>query len=499
MPKKSNGGKTYTITIKKGAKWDTSPPRQVTAKDEIRGLKRLCNPEQPSGATGYYEDTIKGFKSYCEPFLKSSAKIPAMKKYIQSHNVSGLKALGKRKIQITLNQPASDFIDILSLPFASPAPKEYLNYKPDGPKFRKNTISDGPYKITTYTPGHKIVLERNKAWNAKTDDLRNAYVDKVQITEGVSKAGTALQRIQAGSQDMFWDQVVPAAQLAGLRKTDDKGLFIGPNGKNYLTINPYVAINLQSPNNGGALKKLKVRKALEYAFNKASVSQKYGGQAVSAPLNQVIPKGSVGHIDGYNPYPTPNNQGNPAKAKKLLKQAGYKPGQITLTYPFRPNSVHPQVATANKAALQKAGFKVKLKPLASADAIYTKYLQSPSASKNGAWDIATPGWIPDWVGNNGRSVIEPLFDGRHYQKGSTDYGDYNNKTVNHDIDKALSAKDEATAKKYWQGAAKQVMKDAAIVPLGEQKVAMYHSSRLQNCHFFFLNQNCDPTNVWIKQ
>jgi peptide/nickel transport system substrate-binding protein len=498
MPKKSNGGKTYTITIRKGAKWDTNPPRQVTAKDEIRGLKRLCNPVQPSGALGYYEATIKGFKSYCERFLKAPAKVPAIKKYIQSHDVSGLKALGKRKIQITLNQPASDFIDIISLPFASPAPKEYLNYKPDGPKFRENTISDGPYKITTYKAGHQIVLERNKAWDPKTDPVRKAYVDKVQITEGVNDASTALQRIKAGSADMFWDQVVPAAQLAGLRKSNDPNLVIGPNGDNYLTINPYMAINLQSPNNGGALKKLKVRKALEYAFNKQSVSQKYGGKAISEPLNQVIPKGSVGHIDGYNPYPTKGNEGNPAKSKKLLKQAGYKPGEITLKYPFRPNSVHPQVATANKAALQKAGFKVKLIPLSSADAIYTKYLQSPSASKNGAWDIAAPGWIPDWLGNNGRSVIEPLFDGRHYQKGSTDYGDYNNKKVNSEIDKALSSKSQSEAKKHWQAAAKQVMQDAVIVPLGAQKVATYHSSRLQGCHFYFVSENCDPPNVWIK-
>lgn len=499
MPKKSNGDKTYTVTIRKGAKWDTDPARQITAQDEIRGLKRLCNPQQPSGALGYYEDTIKGFASFCEPFLKTKATIPAIKKYITSHDVSGLKALNTRTVQITLTQPASDFIYILSLPFASPAPKEDLQYKPDGPKFRKNFISDGPYKITQYNPGHSISLARNKAWDPKTDHVRKAYVDTVEITEGVSKASTALQRVEAGSQDMFWDQVVPAAQLAGLRKSKDKGLFIGPQGKNYMTINPYMAINLQSPNNGGALKKLKVRKALEYAFNKLSVSQKYGGKAISEPLNQPIPKGSIGHIDGYNPYPTPDNEGDPAKSKKLLKEAGYKPGQITLVYPFRPNSVHPQVASTNKNALQKAGFNVTLKPLASADAIYTKYLQSPDASKNGAWDIAAPGWIPDWMGNNGRSVIEPLFDGRHYQKGSTDYGAYNNKVVNKNIDAALSAKNEAAAKKHWQNAAKQVMKDAAIVPLGAQKVAMYHSSRLQNCRFFSLNQNCDPTNVWIKK
>lgn len=498
MPKVSDDGKTYTVTIRKGAKWDTNPPRQVTAQDEIRGIKRLCNPHLPSGAIGYYEATIKGMKSFCEDFLKSKDSVPAMKKYIQSHDIAGLQAKGKRTIQFTLNNRANDFINILAEPFASPVPKEYLNYEPDGNKFRQNTISDGPYSITEYKAGHEIKLERNPAWDPKTDKVRHAYVDKIQITQGVNSAATSLQRIQAGSADMFWDQVVPAAQLAGLRKANDKGLVIGPSGKNYYSINPYIAINMQSPNNGGALKKLKVRKALEYAFDKAAVSQVYGGNAISKPLNQPIPKGSVGHIDGFNPYPTKNNKGNPAKSKQLLKEAGYQPGDITLKMPYRPNSVHPQVAQTNKNALKKAGFNVKLMPLSSADNLYTKYLQNPSASKNGAWDIGAPGWIPDWLGNNGRSIIEPLFDGRHYQKGSTDYGAYNNAKVNSDIDKALTAPSPQQGEKYWQDAMRQVMKDAVIVPLGAQKIADYVSPRVHGCYFNFYNTNCDPTNVWIS-
>ena len=54
IPTTANGGvsadgKTYTITIRKGAMWNTSPARQVTAADEVRGVKRTCNPYQPFG------------------------------------------------------------------------------------------------------------------------------------------------------------------------------------------------------------------------------------------------------------------------------------------------------------------------------------------------------------------------------------------------------------------------------------------------------------------
>src|ERR1700753_4005925 len=41
-PVVSNGGKTYSVTIRTGAMWNTTPARQVTAADALRGLQRLC-------------------------------------------------------------------------------------------------------------------------------------------------------------------------------------------------------------------------------------------------------------------------------------------------------------------------------------------------------------------------------------------------------------------------------------------------------------------------
>ena len=49
-------------------------------------------------------------------------------------------------------------------------------------------------------------------------------------------------------------------------------------------------------------------------------------------------------------------------------------------------------------------------PLVSATQsdFYGKYLENPTTAKRDVWDIAPPGWIPDWFGNNGRSTIVPL-------------------------------------------------------------------------------------------
>ena len=75
------------------------------------------------------------------------------------------------------------------------------------------------------------------------------------------------------------------------------------------------------------------------------------------------------------------------------------------------------------------------------------------------------------MGLNGRSTIFPLFDGTTYGAESNDYGDYNSKVVNADIAKALTAPTQTGSIADWQAANRQVMSDAAIVPIGApQKV-----------------------------
>ena len=67
------------------------------------------------------------------------------------------------------------------------------------------------------------------------------------------------------------------------------------------------------------------------------------------------------------------------------------------------------------------------------------------------WDISEPGWVPDWYGNNGRSFIEPLFDGRKYGPNSVDYGDYNSPAVNALIDQALATERPAGGRRLAPG------------------------------------------------
>lgn len=495
VPTKGNGGispdgKTYTFHIRKGAMWNTNPPRQVTSKDELREFKRMCNPKAPVGAPSYYESTIAGFKQYCEPMLKINATVSAIDSYMKSHDISGITTPDDSTIVFTLTQPASDFLNIMALPFTSPAPQEYLQYVPDSAQFAQHTISDGPYQITSYQPGKEIKLDRNPAWKQASDPIRHDYVDHIKVTEGLNQ-NAVQQQIAAGTGDVEWDQPPPTPDLAQLLKSHDPRLVIGPSG----SLNPYVVFNLQSPNASGAVKNVKVRQAIEYAIDKVSIAQIYGGESINKPWHQVLTRGNNGY-EAFNLYSTSNDRGDAAKAKQLLQQAGYGSG-LTLKMIYRTNSNHPKVAQSIQADLAKAGITLHLTPVPPSD-FYSRYLETPALARQGVWDLAAPGWVPDWYGNNGRTMIQPLFDGRSYGTGTTNYGDYNNPDVNSWIDQALSAPSPSAAGHFWHKCDMQIMKDAAIVPLLNQQIPLFHSSKVHNFIYMPTEANPDITNLWLS-
>jgi peptide/nickel transport system substrate-binding protein len=494
MPTQGNGGisadgLTYTVHMRTDAQWNTSPARPVTAQDVVLGLKRLCNPANPVGAPGYYENTIVGMRAYCDGFAKVPATATAIAGYINGHDISGVAATDDSTVVFKLTQPASDFINILAMPFASPAPQEYLKYVPDDATFRQHTISDGPYQITSYVANQSIELSRNPAWQQSSDPIRHAYVDKITVTMG-QDAAPVQQQIQAGTADLEWDTVVPTANIPSLQAAKDPRLGAYPA----MDSNPYLLFNLQSPNDKSALANVKVRQAVEYAVDKVAVGQVYGGPSLNTPLDQVIPPGNAGYQQ-FDLYPTPNDRGDPTTCKQQLADAGY-PNGLTLTDVYRNAGNHPAVAQDIQADLAKCGITVKLVPVSQGD-YYSKYLSSPDAARRGVWDLTEPGWVPDWYGNNGRAIIEPLFDGRTYGPNSTDYGDYNNPTVNSLIDQALRAPTAQQAADLWHQADTQIMKDAAIVPLQTQKTALFRSSRVHNAIFMPFSQAYDVTQVWL--
>ncbi|MDT7558142.1 MAG: peptide/nickel transport system substrate-binding protein, partial [Pseudonocardiales bacterium] len=276
----TDGGNTYTIHLRDGVMWNSTPPRSVTAQDFVRSFKRMCNPVAPVGAPSYFTSTIQGMASYCAAESKVPGTAAAIAAYIKGQDISGVTAPDSKTMVFKLTHPTADFLDIIAEPFASAVPVEYLKYVPNSTQFDAHVLSDGPYKITSYKPGQQIVLERNPVWKAKTDPLRKAYVDKIIITEGQT-AQSVQQQIQAGTVNLPWDTVVPTPDLPSLY------------GNSNLKINSsdavmYAVFNEQSNNSSQAMKKVPVRQALEYAIDKTAIAQALGGSKIAIPVSQIL-------------------------------------------------------------------------------------------------------------------------------------------------------------------------------------------------------------------
>jgi peptide/nickel transport system substrate-binding protein len=494
LPTEENGGisqdgLTYTFHLKRGVRWNTTPPRDIAADDVVRGFKLLCNPVNPSPGGNLYE-VIRGLTSFCEMFARVPSAVGDVKRFIETHDIEGVRAPDDATVVFLLQQPASDFLNLLADTYATPAPVEYLNYLPDSPEFRQHTISNGPYQIVKYTSGREIVLERNPVWNANTDPLRPAYVDRIEIRLGLDEQLVQLQ-IEAGLADVSFDVRPPVAELASLLEVGNTNLLLAPPGNDSAFVN-YLAINMVDPNTG-ALNNVQVRKALQAAIDKAAMVQNWGGAREARPMRQAAISGGAGYRPGGDWYVTPADTGDPVEARRLLAEAGYPNGiSLKMAYPlFGTASLDAQ---SIQASLSRAGIDIQLVGLARNT--YYALLDTETA-KRGAWDLLYGSAVtPDWYGaNNGRVSISAWFEGTG--KGVYNVGRYNNDAVNMLINRALTAAKAADAEKAWAEASAHVMEDAAIVPLVEGKYAWLHSARVRNCVMDITLGQCSITSVWL--
>jgi peptide/nickel transport system substrate-binding protein len=493
-PRVSNGGTSYTITIRSGARWDTSPFSPVTAADAVLGLKRSCNPAEPFGGLPDFVSLIKGMTAFCAGFAKVAKTVPAFKSYIDTHSISGVTGSGQA-ITFTLTHPASYFADILALSPFNPAPPQSLNWVPGSAAAQQHTFADGPYKVQDYVPARKIVFARNPAWNASTDPIRKAYVDQVNVSEtGNQTINQQILQTNSAAGSMEWDSGPPVAAVPGLVTQMQHGgtdLSLGPA----YASRPFIVFNIDSPNNDGALGKAAVRQAISYAIDRAHLILDIGGPVISPPLTHILPAGINGAQDvpaSYDPYPH-----NVARAKSMLAAAGHRNG-LTLRLLYWSSLPYPaEMFQTLQSDLGQAGIKVTGLGVPVAD-FFTRYVEVPSVAKRGVWDLALTSWSPDWFGDAATSFFKPLFSGpASYPPYGSNLGFYDDPAVARLIAKAATEGDTSTAASVWAAIDQDVMKDAPAYPISQPYLPLYHASYVHNAVYVPALGQYDPTNVWL--
>ena len=468
----SDDGRTYTFRIRRGVRYASPVDREVKAADFIYAVERQLDPDQPPpGSPNPYARLISGADDFAAG---------------RAGSISGMKARDSHVLEITLDRPASDFPSILTLPFFSPVPEEFASKFALGEEYAQRVVASGPYKLDQYTPGRRIELVRNENWDPRTDPLRSAWVDKVDVTIGRSEAEIQEAIEDQGDADLNLDAVPPP--VGDLQRLSDdpalaRRLAVETTGcVHYLTMQM----------DAGPTRELAVRKAVNFAIDRQAVVLAIGGAYAGAPASTVLSPTLAGY-SAFDLYPSQDAAGDPDKARELLAEAGYPDG-VTLTYVGRSEPRWKALYEVLESSLGRAGIKLEPTFYDGLDA-YNKSLRL--RAKREEHHLGAARWCPDVPGNGARSV-GVLLDGRLITPtANNNYGSYDNPKVNQLIDQAYGARDEQAGTALWGQIDRLVMEDAAWAPLVYDRETFFWSSRVRNWTFTPWLSNPDITNLWL--
>lgn len=271
----SKDGLTYTFHLRHGVKWQDG--KSFTADDVV------------------FSYNIPRSKDYTGPRASDFEKI------------KDVKALDPYTVQVTLKEPYAPFLTVTA--GYGILPKHILKDVPikDLGKNSFNTkhpVGTGPYEFVDWKDGQYVKLKYNPNYYAG-----RAHIDTITY-KIVPDENSLLTQFQAGSIDYI-----------GLQSTDlATGKDLVSKGKAQMKTTlalsySYIGYNELNP----LFKDKKVRQALTYALDRKKIVQAVlngDGKVANTP-------GSPIEQWAFNPN-VPKFSYDPAKAKKLLAEAGWK-------------------------------------------------------------------------------------------------------------------------------------------------------------------------------
>jgi peptide/nickel transport system substrate-binding protein len=451
MPKPEDGGKTYVFQLRHGIKFSTGA--EVTPDDVVASFQRLFKVSSPNAASWY--NVIVG----SDACIKTPATCTL---------AGGVVADDKAwTVTFHLTAPDSEFFYKLATPFGSilPAntPAKDLGTTP--------AASTGPYMIVTNDPQKETILKRNpyfKEWSHAAQPA--GYVDEIDYTYG-TKPEDEVTAIENGEQDWMFDSP-PADRLPEMASKYASQIHINPLFAIYYAP---MNVNIAPFNNKDA------RLALNYAFNRRSAVNIYGGPRLAVPNCQVLPPGFPGY-KAYCPYT--KNPGTKwtapdmAKAKALMAASGQAGQKVTVI--TDDQNVDPALGTYLVSVLNTLGFNATLKVI-SANIQFT-YIQN---TKNNV-QISVSQWYQDYPAAS--DFINVLLGCGSFHPGSDasiNISGFCDKTIDAQIQKNLvtAVTDPAAAATEWAILDHQLTDQAPWLTMFTPKQLDFVSKRLGNFTF----------------
>jgi peptide/nickel transport system substrate-binding protein len=400
----SADGLTWTFTVREGLTF--APPYQdvpITAQDFVRALERELNPDVPAGYPFYYSDIIEGGTEYVDG---------------EADTISGLVADGQT-LEVHLTHPVGDLGYRFAMAATAPIPEGAAEGHNED--YGRVLAGSGPYMFegadaaepggdepfSGFDPGRQITFVRNPSWQPETDPLRGefAYADEIDITVGGTEEDNAA-KIDNNELDLQFDGVSPAEQIQRYLENPDlqERVFINPSDAVR-----YLSMNVAQP----PFDDINVRKAVNFAIDKEGMRRlRPGGELAGEIAGHIMVPGVLGELLGdYDPYPTPNNQGDLEAAQEAMRASGYdSDGDGVCDDPACENVLavtdeadpYPEQAALISENLEAIGITLNVRQFERG----TMYENCNDPAAKVPICLA-PGWGKDYA--NGTTFAEPLF------------------------------------------------------------------------------------------
>lgn len=441
LPKITNHGKTYEITLRKSAKWSNGDP--VTAQDYVYAWRR--------GVTA----KIAASNLYQYNAVKNAAKI--INKKAKSTTL-GVKAVGKYKLRIQLERPTEYFTKQLATICFKPLDEKYV--KQVGSKFAtdsSHTIYNGPFKLTKFsgtgTANGWTLVKNNQYWHKKTVKLQKINYKLVKTTS------TGVDLFESGKVD----------------QTPIDGQYVkNYRGKSSFNNQPSSTVNYLGYNfKNDTLKNAKLRQALSLIINRKALTSRVL-QDGSTPATGIISKGIFNNPktdtdfaeDAGNLTST-----NLKKAGQLWRQAQKEIGKKSVTIKLITFDSGTQRTTAQyvQGQVQKYLPGVKLSLVIQPVSAFIK------KAMQGEFGIYLVNWGADYPDP---SSLLNLFT----SDSGNNWGHYKNRAYDNKM-KQADGVDATDANKRWQDlqqAQKIIVKDNGVTPLFFSRLTYLQNPKLKN-------------------
>lgn len=399
--------------------------RRMTAADVAYSLQRIIDKHTASSGAWIFNDRVD--------------------------TTEGFTAPNDSTFQLKLLRPFHPILGILSMQYCSIVPREVVEKY--GKDFRRHPCGTGPFRFASWDEGEALILHKNpKYWERDSSGRSLPYLDAVKISFFDNKATEFLQFRQGGLS--FVNDLDPSFKDEVLTKKGE--LRKQWEGKILLKKHPYLNTEyfgilvdennplVQNSANGNRL----VRQAMNHAINRRQLMM-YMRNSIGIPAEAGfvpggLPSRNTEMVKGY-PY-------DPARAKQLLKQAGFPDGRGLPTVKLLTINIYADIASFVARQLEEVGIPVQVE-------VIQKSLLLEQTAKSQA-QFFRGSWIADYPDAENYMAM-------FYSKNPAppNYTRYKNPAFDQLYEKALLENNDSVRYQLYREMDQLVINDAPVIPI----------------------------------